>query len=318
MAEAIRDPAELGELLDFTDDQIAELERASKDFPLLVPRPFLARMRPGDPLDPLLLQVLPQAAELLPVDGFRTDPLEEQACHVAPGLLRKYAGRALLITTGSCPVHCRYCFRRHYAYSDEPGRFEEWLPALEAIAADPSIHEVLLSGGDPLMLQNSRLAELCDALDAVPHVRRVRVHTRMPVVVPERVTPGLIELLSSRRMAPIVVVHLNHPSEIAEDSRKALRGMVRAGIPVLSQSVLLRGINDSSATLAELFEQLIDLGVMPYYLHQLDPVRGAAHFETKVELGRKLIAELRERLPGYAVPRFVREVPGGRFKEPLA
>ena len=275
MAEAIRDPAELGELLDFTDDQIAELERASKDFPLLVPRPFLARMRPGDPLDPLLLQVLPQAAELLPVDGFRTDPLEEQACHVAPGLLRKYAGRALLITTGSCPVHCRYCFRRHYAYSDEPGRFEEWLPALEAIAADPSIHEVLLSGGDPLMLQNSRLAELCDALDAVPHVRRVRVHTRMPVVVPERVTPGLIELLSSRRMAPIVVVHLNHPSEIAEDSRKALRGMVRAGIPVLSQSVLLRGINDSSATLAELFEQLIDLGVMPYYLHQLDPVRGA-------------------------------------------
>ena len=237
---------------------------------------------------------------------------------MAPGLLRKYAGRALLITTGSCPVHCRYCFRRHYAYSDEPGRFEEWLPALEAIAADPSIHEVLLSGGDPLMLQNSRLAELCDALDAVPHVRRVRVHTRMPVVVPERVTPGLIELLSSRRMAPIVVVHLNHPSEIAEDSRKALRGMVRAGIPVLSQSVLLRGINDSSATLAELFEQLIDLGVMPYYLHQLDPVRGAAHFETKVELGRKLIAELRERLPGYAVPRFVREVPGGRFKEPLA
>ncbi len=282
-----------------------------------MPRPFIARMRTGDPLDPLLLQVLPEAAELRPVEGFRPDPLEEQAFHVAPGLLQKYAGRALLITTGSCPVHCRYCFRRHYAYSEEPAGFEEWRPALEAIAADPSIHEVLLSGGDPLMLTNVRLRELCAALDAIRHVRRLRVHTRMPVVLPERVTPGLIELFLSRRMTTIVVVHVNHPSEIAEDSGNALREMVRAGIPVLSQSVLLRGINDSSATLAELFERLVDLGVMPYYLHQLDPVQGAAHFETKVDLGRTLIRELRERLPGYAVPRYVREVPGGRYKELL-
>ena len=275
-------------------------------------------MRPGDPLDPLLLQVLPQAAELLPVDGFREDPLEERDCHVAPGLLQKYAGRALLITTGSCPVHCRYCFRRHFAYAEEPSRLEEWRPALEAIAADPKVHEVLLSGGDPLMLQNSRLTELCGALDAVPHVRRVRVHTRMPIVLPERVTPGLIELFSLRRTTTIVVIHLNHPNEIADDSKRALREMVDAGIPVLSQSVLLSGVNDTAAVLAELFERLVDLGVMPYYLHQLDPVRGAAHFETDVERGRQIVAELRQRLPGYAVPRFVRETPGERHKVPLA
>jgi EF-P beta-lysylation protein EpmB len=276
------------------------------------------RMELGNPRDPLLLQVLPDWAESNAVPGYVDDPLAEHDYRRVPGLLHKYQGRALLITTGSCPVHCRYCFRRHYPYSDEPRRPEEWEPALQAIAADESIHEVLLSGGDPLMLPDSRLQVLCDALAAIPHLSRLRVHTRMPIVLPSRVTAELIATLRSNRLTAIVVVHANHAHEIAGTCARALREMVEAGLVVLNQSVLLRGVNDSADALEALCERLIDLGVIPYYLHQLDAVRGAAHFECDVDLGRRLVAELRERLPGYAVPRFVREIPGEPSKLSLA
>jgi EF-P beta-lysylation protein EpmB len=317
LAEAVRDPDELVDALDLPDEFREPARRAAEQFPLLVPRSFLARMRPGDPADPLLRQVLPLGAELTSVAGFFGDPVADACARRAPGLLHKYAGRALLIATGACAVHCRYCFRRHYPYGQEPRRIDDWQPALDTIAADSSLHEVILSGGDPLMLTDARLRHLCQALDAVPHLNRLRIHTRLPIVLPDRITPELIDLLRNSRLTPIVVVHANHPHEVAADCAGALRTLVRSGLTVLNQSVLLRGINDSADALAALCERLVDLGVLPYYLHQLDRVTGAAHFEVSEEAGRTLIAELRRRLPGYAVPHYVREIPGEPHKSPL-
>jgi EF-P beta-lysylation protein EpmB len=291
--------------------------RAAELFPLLVPESYLRRMRPGDPSDPLLLQVLPLGVEERDVPGFTADALHEAEFRRAPGLLHKYAGRALLIATGTCAVHCRYCFRRHYPYGEEPRRWDDWQPALDAIAADESLHEILLSGGDPLMLSDRRLLELCTALDAIPHLQRLRIHTRLPIVLPERMTVELLDALSALRMTVIFVVHTNHPREIAGDCAETLRRMVRSGFTVLNQSVLLRGVNDDADALAKLCEKLVNLGVIPYYLHQLDRVAGTSHFEVSDAVGVALIAELRKRLPGYAVPAFVREVPGELHKVPI-
>jgi EF-P beta-lysylation protein EpmB len=232
--------------------------------------------------------------------------------------LHKYQGRALLITTGACAVHCRYCFRRQYPYHDEPRRLTDWDEAFAAIVADSSLHEVILSGGDPLMLTDTRLEELCDRIARIEHVARLRLHTRLPIVLPERITDRLLGILLEAGPTPIVVVHANHPRELVASCAAALRGMVRAGITVLNQAVLLRGVNDTVDDQAGLCEALVDLGVIPYYLHQLDRVAGAAHFEVAEEIGRKLMGELRRRLPGYAVPRYVRETAGGEFKDVLA
>jgi EF-P beta-lysylation protein EpmB len=267
--------------------------------------------------DPLLRQVLPVGVELEAVPGYVADALGEGEARLAPGLLQKYAGRALLIATGLCAVHCRYCFRRHYPYDDEPRRPDEWQAALDAIAADPSLHEVLLSGGDPLMLGDRRLGELCRRLADIGHLRRLRIHTRLPIVLPERITDGLLDLLTGSRLTPFVVVHANHPNEVAADCAAALRRLVRSGLTVLNQAVLLRGVNDDADTLADLCERLADLGVVPYYLHQLDRVAGAAHFAVSEDRGRALVAKLRARLPGYAVPTYVREIPGEPCKVPL-
>ena len=219
------------------------------------------------------------------------------------------------MTTGACAVHCRYCFRRHYPYGDEPKRLADWESAFKTIAADTTLHEVILSGGDPLMLTDARLQALCDRIAAIPHVTRLRLHTRLPIVLPERVTPRLLEILHAAGPTPIVVVHANHPQELAGTCADALRRLVRGGITVLNQAVLLRGVNDSVEAQAGLCEGLVDVGVIPYYLHQLDRVAGAAHFEVPEETGKALIAQLRRRLPGYAVPRYVRETAGGEFKE---
>lgn len=223
----------------------------------------------------------------------------------------------MLVTTGACAVHCRYCFRRHYPYQQEPRRLEDWEPAFEALAADDSIHEILLSGGDPLMLTDARLASLIERLEQIPHLRRLRLHSRLPIVLPDRVSDELLQLLSSTRLTTIMVVHANHPQEIQLDCTDALSRLVRGGIPTLNQAVLLQGINDDEEVLAELCERLIDLGVLPYYLHQLDRVSGAAHFEVSVERGRELVAALRRRLPGYAVPQYVAELAGELHKTPL-
>ena len=249
--------------------------------------------------------------------GFTTDPLKEVTAHRAPGLLQKYAARALIISTGACAIHCRYCFRRSFPYGDEPRRLADWEPAFSQLQADPSIREIILSGGDPLMLSDARLAEIVGQLDKIPHLDRLRIHTRLPVVLPSRVTMRLIELLRGLRLTPIVVVHANHPAEIAGDCRNALRLLVTSGLTVLNQTVLLAGINDTAESLTELSVRLINLGVMPYYLHQLDRVTGTAHFEVPVSRGLELIEELRACLPGYAVPQYVREIPGERHKVPL-
>ena len=230
-----------------------------------------------------------------------------------------FRSRALLIATGSCAVHCRYCFRRHYPYGEEPRRLEDWEPALDVLAGDRSLREVILSGGDPLMLTDARLEQLIARIADIPHVRRLRIHSRLPIVLPDRITGRLIELLRrSPSLTTIMVVHANHPAEIVADCAEALRLLVTSGIPTLNQTVLLRGINDDADILTGLSERLVDLGVMPYYLHQLDRVQGTAHFEVPDERAVKLIDTLRSRLPGYAVPRLVREVPGAISKQPLA
>lgn len=286
-------------------------------FPLLVPLSYLNRMRPGDPQDPLLRQVWPTSDENQHVPGFVADAVGDLAARSAPGLLHKYQGRALLIAAGACAIHCRYCFRREYPYQHDPKRLDEWTPALETIAADTSIHEVILSGGDPLMLSDARLSTLCQLLDRIPHVERIRIHSRMPVVLPSRVTPELLGLSRSLRAQLILVIHANHPQEISEDCLSALRQLVRSGLPVLNQAVLLKGINDDVRVLAELCRRLVNMGVMPYYLHQLDRVHGTAHFEVPASRGREIIEQLTALLPGYAVPRYVREVAGADSKTPV-
>jgi len=317
LAAAIRDPDVLIDALGLPAELRAGARRAADLFPLFVTYSFLSRMRPGDPDDPLLRQVLPLGAEVDSVPGFESDALAERRAHAAPGLLQKYAGRALLIAAGACAVHCRYCFRREFPYGEEPRRMSDWEPAFERLRQDASIREIILSGGDPLMLTDSRLAEMIHRLDAIPHLDRLRIHTRLPIVLPARVTRPLVKLLRSTRMTPIVVVHANHPAEIVDDCAAALRRMVRSGLTVLNQAVLLRGVNDSVETLSGLSACLINLGVIPYYLHQLDRVTGTAHFEVAESRGLELIAALRSRLPGYAVPQYVREIPGEANKVPL-
>jgi EF-P beta-lysylation protein EpmB len=317
LAAAIRDPDVLIDALGLPDDLRAGARQAVTLFPLMVTRSFLRRMRSGDPHDPLLLQVLPSCAEKEAVDGFEADPLAEHEAHKAPGLLQKYAGRALVISTGACAIHCRYCFRRSFPYGEEPRRMADWEPAFAELEADTSIHEIILSGGDPLMLTDARLTEMIRRLDTIGHLARLRIHTRLPIVLPSRVTRPLVKLLRATRMTPIVVVHANHPAEVVDDCARTLRRLVRCGISVLNQAVLLRGINDSVEALATLSERLVNLGVMPYYLHQLDRVAGTAHFEVPEGRGLELIAELRRRLPGYAVPQYVREIPGQSHKTPL-
>lgn len=317
LARAVRDPDELIDRLELGDEHRQPARRASMLFPLLVPESYLSRMQPRDPHDPLLLQVLPLAEEEEQVAGFSTDAVGDADSRQAPGLLQKYAGRALLIATGACAVHCRYCFRRHYPYGDEPRRLDDWEPALQEIAADQSLHEVILSGGDPLMLTDTRLAALLDRFASIDHLRRLRVHTRLPIVLPQRVTARLLDLLLENRLTPIVVVHANHSRELQDDCADALRRLVRSGVTTLNQTVLLKGVNDDADSMTELCERLIDLGVIPYYVHQLDRVTGTAHFEVSEARGRGIMRALRERLPGYAVPTYVREVPGEKCKLPL-
>jgi EF-P beta-lysylation protein EpmB len=318
LKDAVRDPFELCRLLDLPVHLAAEARCLTDGFPLFAPRSFIARMQPRTPHDPLLRQVLPQAAEAIDREGYTADPVGDAAASVSPGLLHKYEGRVLMVATGACAVHCRYCFRRHFPYEEAPRSVGEWQGALDQIAADASIHEVILSGGDPLMLVDSHLAELAEQIAAIGHVRRLRVHTRLPVMIPERVTTELLDWLRGTRLAPVMVIHANHPAELVGRAADAIRRIVAAGIPTLNQAVLLGGVNDEVDTLAELSERLVELGVIPYYLHQLDRVRGAAHFEVPMAEGQRLIEELRRRLPGYAVPRHVREVAGEPYKVELA
>lgn len=314
--EAVRDPRELLALLGL-DGRVAISDQAAAQFPLRVPRGFVARMRHGDPHDPLLRQVLPLDEELRPVPGFTLDAVGDAAAGAGHGVIHKYAGRALLVATGSCAVHCRYCFRRHFPYAEQTAAAAGWRAALETIRADPSLHEVLLSGGDPLSLATSKLVELTDALAGIAHVRRLRIHTRLPVVLPERVDDDLVAWLGALPWPCSVVIHANHAREFDPAVDAAIARLRAAGAVVLNQAVLLRGVNDRLDDQAELHERSFAAGVLPYYLHQLDRVAGAAHFEVTDEEALALHAALRARLPGYLLPRLVREVAGEASKRPL-
>ena len=317
LAQAIRDPDALIHRLQLDASLREPARAAAEQFPLLVPESFAARMRLGDPDDPLLRQVLPIGAELDAVPGYSADPLAEAEAVRAPGLLQKYAGRALLITTGVCAVHCRYCFRRHFPYESTPRSLSAWEPALTALAEDSTTKEVILSGGDPLLLPDALLRNLIARLAQVSHVERLRIHTRLPIVLPDRVTSDLITLLRETRLTPVIVVHANHPAELDRDCGPALEAIVDAGVPTLNQAVLLRGVNDSEETLVELCRRLLALRVLPYYLHQLDAVAGAAHFFVSPERGGTLVEGMRRRLPGYGVPKYVQEVAGAASKLPI-
>lgn len=315
LANAVRDPVELLSLLELDRPELLEAARsAARLFPLRVTRSFLSRMRKGDSADPLLLQVLPLAEELAAVRGYSSDPVGDLAALRAPGLLQKYHGRALLIGTGACAIHCRYCFRRAYPYDTAGFRPGYWEAIREALLADSSLEEVILSGGDPLMLSNDKLRQVLELLAEIPHLRRVRVHSRLPVVLPCRVDTGLIDAFKHSRFRFIHVIHCNHANEIDRDVAAAVSRLQATGAPVLNQAVLLKGINDSIASLAELSQKLIEIGVMPYYLHLLDRVQGAHHFETDEQKAVELIRSLQQRLPGYMVPKLVREEQGAPGK----
>ncbi len=315
--DAVRDPRELLALLDLELPPGRLSDAAAAQFPLRVPRGFIARMRSGDPADPLLRQVLPLDEEMRPAPGFGLDAVGDGAARTGPGVIRKYQGRALLVATGSCAVHCRYCFRRHFPYHDETAARGHWQEAIALIDADAGIDEVILSGGDPLSLSTAKLAELTDALAGVPHLRRLRIHSRLPVVLPERVDDELVRWLSGLPWPVAFVIHANHANEFDGSVDAALARLGGAGARLLNQAVLLRGVNDSVEALAALGERSFDAGVLPYYLHQLDRVQGVAHFEVDDTRARALHAALAARLSGYLVPRLVREVPGDTGKRPL-
>ena len=315
--EAVRDPRELLSMLglDVLAGRISEA--AARQFPLRVPRGFVARIRAGDPHDPLLRQVLPLDDEDRIVEGFALDAVGDAAARAGTGVLRKYRGRALLVTTGSCAIHCRYCFRRHFPYAEDTAAADGWREAVRVIAADRDIDEVILSGGDPLSLATPKLGELTAALAGIPHLRRLRIHTRLPIVLPERVDNAWVDWLRALPWPVTVVVHANHAQEFDAAVDAALARLRSTGALLLNQAVLLRGVNDSVEALAALCERGHAAGVLPYYLHQLDRVQGAAHFEVPDARAMELHRSLAARLSGYLVPRLVREVAGDPGKRPM-
>lgn len=289
----------------------------TQPFPLKVPRAFVARMQWGNADDPLLKQVLPLTAERIALPGYSHDPLEEANANKVPGLIHKYHGRVLLIVTGHCGIHCRYCFRRHFPYADNQPSRQDWSQAFEYIRSDTSISEVILSGGDPLAVPDRHLQWMIDEIAAIAHVRRLRIHSRLPVVIPMRVTPALVAMLAQTRLAASLVIHANHAQELDDSVMRALAPLRRAGVTLLNQAVLLAGVNDDAEALVALSERLFAIGVLPYYVHLLDRVAGATHFDAPEDAVQRLREVLLARLPGYLVPQFVREVPLAASKIPV-
>jgi len=314
LANSIRNPDELLHLLGLTPDQITVGILYENDFPIRVPRGYVARMEHGNPRDPLLLQTLATKLEMDYQPGFKQDAVGDAAALAVPGLLHKYHGRVLLITTAACPVHCRYCFRRHYPYSDNRPDQNDWSKAMEYIAANQDINEVILSGGDPLSLTNNRLQEISNQLTQISHIRRLRIHTRMPIVLPERLDDGFIHWVNNLPWQTILVTHCNHANEINNQVVVALASLKSVGLTLLNQSVLLKGVNDNAPDLINLNETLFDAGILPYYLHLLDRVTGTGHFEVEETRALSLMHEVQSRLPGFLVPKLVRETAGGSYK----
>lgn len=317
LADVITDPDELLQLLSLnTHPELPQGRDARRLFALRVPRAFAARMQPGDANDPLLRQVLTASAEFITAPGFTTDPLDEQRS-VVPGLLHKYRNRALLLVKGGCAVNCRYCFRRHFPYQENQGNKANWLQAVEYIRQHPELDEIIFSGGDPLMAKDHELDWLIGELEAIPHLKRLRIHTRLPVVIPARITTTLCQRFSASRLQVLMVTHINHANEIDQPLRASMAELRSAGVTLLNQSVLLRGINDDADTLAALSNALFDSGILPYYIHVLDKVQGAAHFMVSDDEARAIMKSLLSKVSGYLVPRLTREVGGEPSKTPL-
>ena len=325
--EALRDPVELLEGLGLASLAARVSASAQAQFPLRVPRGYVARMKHGDPKDPLLRQVLPLDDEDRVVPGFSLDAVGDAAAKGGTGVIHKYDGRALLIATGSCAIHCRYCFRRHFPYAEETAAAGSWASALDYLRADPSVREVILSGGDPLSLSTAKLAELTDALRGLPQITRLRIHTRLPIVLPERIDAEFLDWIAALPWPVVMVLHANHANEIRahgsgvdridDGVRTACAALRARGVHLLNQTVLMRGVNDSVDALVDLSEALFAAGVLPYYLHLLDRVQGTAHFEVPEAEALALRAAIHARLPGYLVPALVREVAGQQGKTPV-
>lgn len=318
LADAVRDPSELCDLLNLDSVVAEKAKKANRDFPFLVPRGFISRMRPGDLNDPLLLQVLPRLEELDDVPNFVSDPVGEQAARQGTGLIQKYHGRCLLLVTSGCAVNCRYCFRREFPYAESGASPSSFAAAVGKVALDSSIQEVILSGGDPLLVDDDLLEDLIKKIASIPHVQRLRIHSRLPVVLPSRITEHFLRIMNETRLTVCLVIHSNHAAELDSTVAESLKKLGQAVGLRFNQAVLLRGVNDTAESLIRLSEKLLDLGVTPYYLHLLDPVRGASHFDVPEATGIRLVEELRNRLPGYAVPRLAREHPRSPSKTWLA
>ena len=317
LRKAKTSPAALLEDAGLSKNALPLAIQAADSFPLRVTEGFKNRIINGDVQDPLLRQILPLNEEDQDHPDFSIDPLAEYARQPVPGLLHKYHGRALLVVTGACAIHCRYCFRRHFPYQDSNPASNQWQSALDYLAHDHSISEIILSGGDPLTLSDERLSGLAEALAEIPHIKRLRIHTRIPIVLPERIVDSLVDWLTGTRLKPVVVVHVNHANELDHSVIPAIEKLKNAHIPLLNQSVLLKGVNDSVPALTTLSERLFDLGILPYYLHMLDPVKGTAHFAVDDVQAQAIMQGLQDTLPGYLVPKLVREVAGQASKMPL-
>lgn len=316
LANVVTDPEKLLKILDICPDAYLQHFKARKLFPVRVPMPFIERMNSGDFEDPLLKQVMPLDSEFTNTPGYSTDPLEEHDT-VAEGLLHKYKHRVLMIVKAGCAVNCRYCFRRHFPYHDNSPNKRRWQSALNYIESHSEINEVIFSGGDPLMASDEHLTWLVEQLEQIPHVTRLRLHTRLPVVIPQRVTERLVSLLTNSRLKPAVVLHINHKNEIDKTLVSSLEQFRQARVPLFNQSTLLKGVNDNANILCELSEALFDIGIQPYYLHLFDPVQGAAHFDVNEEKARVIYQEVMSILPGFLVPKMVREIAGEANKTPI-
>lgn len=317
LAQAIRDPETLINYLELPKEKISKTLQAHKKHKLLVPLSYADKIKKGCWDDPLLKQILPIEDETWAVQGYVSDPVGDLDATLSPGVLQKYKGRTLIVTTGVCAVHCRYCFRKEFPYSEANPIKNNWQQTINVIANDPSIHEVILSGGDPFILSDERLFSLCQQLVAIPHINTLRFHTRVPVVLPERIDADFLRWFASLAIKKVIVIHANHANEIDIIVGSALQTLVNSGATLLNQSVLLKGVNDTAEALENLSHTLFNYQTLPYYLHLLDKVSGTAHFNIKQQQALIIMEQLRNNLPGYLVPKLVREVSGKRSKMPI-
>lgn len=317
LSRSIKDPVELFEMLELPKKYLPNAQKAHQLFPLRATLPYLSRIKKGNMHDPLLKQILPIGEECHNTSGYQRDPVGDTLAEKLPGLIHKYHGRVLLTLTGACGIHCRYCFRRHFNYQASNPARNLWNSTVDYIAENESIHEVILSGGDPLSLSDNRLHDLISDLSQIPHLRFLRVHTRQPILLPERVTPKLLSAISDTRLKVIIVLHINHVQEIDNDVNNCISLIKTANVDLLNQSVLLKGVNDTAEILSELSLKLGEMGIFPYYLHMLDKVEGAAHFDVEDNRAQQIIESMRASLPGYLVPKLVREIAGESSKMPV-